>query len=314
MASTSRVGSRPGLPRPSPRFAPWPTPCRRERRSSACVDGITSGVRLCAARPRAGRWTTSTSSSIPIRRCRRRSTTARLTTGGPSSPSPTSLAASGLSESLGVMLLADCRPAFGDDAVIRSADLVHELTADPERPWAEYNRGDPITQRQLAKLLGTFGLISVNVRPEVGPPGKGYRRVDFEEAWKRYCPSQIAWRADSDISIRPSVPRPVESAQVSDFADAPRDGSKNGNLSNNHAGWDAGTLNEPQNGERNRSATSDPGDIPECLRRYPCDHCGGAVGITRNYDWPGLPGGVWLHSQCEAPWFDSQSRAAGRAS
>jgi putative DNA primase/helicase len=106
-------------------------------------------------------------------------------------------------ESLGVMLLADCRPAFGDDAVIRSADLVHELTADPERPWAEYNRGDPITQRQLAKLLGTFGIISVNVRPEVGPQGKGYRRVDFEEAWEAYCPGQIASRTDCDISIRP---------------------------------------------------------------------------------------------------------------
>jgi len=24
----------------------------------------------------------------------------------------------------------------------------------------------------------------------------------------------------------------------------------------------------------------------------------------RNYHWPGRPDGVWLHSQCEAPWFD----------
>jgi hypothetical protein len=30
-----------------------------------------------------------------------------------------------------------------------------QQTADPEGPWAEYNRGDPITQRQLAKLLGS---------------------------------------------------------------------------------------------------------------------------------------------------------------
>src|SRR5262249_20200474 len=43
-------------------------------------------------------------------------------------------------ETLGVMLLADCRPAFGENAVIRSHDLVTKLAADPERSWAEYNR------------------------------------------------------------------------------------------------------------------------------------------------------------------------------
>src|SRR5262249_20983222 len=55
-------------------------------------------------------------------------------------------------EGMGVTLLADCRPAFGDNAVIRSVDLVTKLIGDPERPWAEYNRGKPITQRQLARL------------------------------------------------------------------------------------------------------------------------------------------------------------------
>src|SRR5262249_28554200 len=214
---------------------------------------------------------------------------------------------------MGVMLLADCRLAFGEDDVIRSIDLVARLIADPERPWAEYNRGKPITQRQVAKLLGTFGIISVNVRPHAGPQGKGYHRVDFEEAWERYCPGQSP-RTDSDAFIRPSVPRPLESAQANGFAsvpEAPWDGSKNGNLSNNHAGWDAGTDSGHGNGARNGSATTetpsgDPGDIPECLRRHLCDHCGGAVGAIRNYEWPGRPDGVWLHAQCEAPWFDSE--------
>src|SRR5262249_50299185 len=119
---------------------------------------------------------------------------------------------------MGVMLLADCRLAFGEDDVIRSIDLVARLIADPERPWAEYNRGKPITQRQVAKLLGTFGIISVNVRPKVGPQGKGFRRIDFEEAWASYCPDQTSSRTDSDISIRPTVPRPLDSAQVDGFA------------------------------------------------------------------------------------------------
>jgi Protein of unknown function (DUF3631) len=177
-------------------------------------------------------------------------------------------------EAMGVMLLADCHLAFGDDDVIRSVDLVTRLSADPERPWAEYNHGKPITPRQIARLLGAFGIISVNVRPEVGPQGKGYRRLDFEEPWAAYCPGQIASRTDSDISIRPTVPRPVGSTQVGNFAsvpDAPWDGSKNSNLSNNHAGWDGGTDRKPESGARSGSATTktpsgDPGDI---LRRSP---------------------------------------------
>ena len=54
-------------------------------------------------------------------------------------------------------------------------------------------------------------------------------------------------------------------------------------------------------------------DVPESLRRHPCDHCGGGDGITRNYNAPGDPDGVWLHEQCEAPWFDAESRSARRA-
>src|SRR5215831_3609497 len=118
---------------------------------------------------------------------------------------------------MGVTLLADCRPAFGDNAVMRSVDLVTKLVADPERPWAEYNRGKPITQRQVAKLLGAFGIISNTIHPAGLPQGKGYRRVDFEEAWERYCPGHITSRTDSDISIRTNVQAPVESAQVNDF-------------------------------------------------------------------------------------------------
>jgi putative DNA primase/helicase len=226
-------------------------------------------------------------------------------------------------ESLGVMLLADCRPAFGDDAVIRSVDLVTRLSADPERPWAEYNRGDkPITQRQIARLLAAFGIISVTVHPDGLSHGRGYRRVDFEEAWTVYCPGQNLARTDSDVSKCASVQRPVESTQVRDFAsvqDARAHGSKNANLSHSHAGLHACTDKKPKSAARSdltttKTPSGDPGDIPDCLRRYPCDHCGGAVGTTRNYDWPGRPGGVWLHSQCEAPWFDSENRAAGRAS
>jgi putative DNA primase/helicase len=87
---------------------------------------------------------------------------------------------------IGVELLRDIRSALGDDDVIRSSDLVAKLTADPERPWAEWRHGRPLTQKQLAGLLAPFHIISLTVHPPGLPDGKGYRRIDFEEAWAAY--------------------------------------------------------------------------------------------------------------------------------
>jgi putative DNA primase/helicase len=93
---------------------------------------------------------------------------------------------------IGVELLRDIRSAFGPDDVIRSSDLVAKLTADPERPWAEWKHGGPLTQKQLAGLLAPFHIISLTVHPPGLPDGKGYRRIDFEEAWAAYCPGQAS--------------------------------------------------------------------------------------------------------------------------
>src|SRR5262249_60886432 len=90
-----------------------------------------------------------------------------------------------------------------------------------------------------------------------------------------YCPGQLASDADSDVSIRPSVQRPMESAQLDNFAsvhEASVDGSKNANLSYSHAGLDAWTGRKPESGGEGDSATTeplpyDPGPIPDCLRR-----------------------------------------------
>jgi putative DNA primase/helicase len=234
--------------------------------------------------------------------------------------------------SANVELLADIRKAFGDHAVIRSADLVAALVAEVERPWAEYNRGKPISQRQVAKLLGAFGIISNTVHPPGLPQGKGYRRADFEETWEAYCPGQIASHTDFDVSIRTNVQVPVESAQVSDFASV-REGSacglKNGKLSYRHADLYGCTDRKLKSGGEDDSATgnaplstvdgrSDYPDLPEFLRRPPnsgngfapprCDHCGRPATSGQRWNWPGRPDGVVLHSSCEGPWFDTQSR------
>jgi putative DNA primase/helicase len=99
---------------------------------------------------------------------------------------------------LNVTLLKAVRAAFGDDAEMRSVDLVAALVADPEAPWGEYNRGKPITQRQLAKLLGQFGVISVTVHPPGLSHGKGYKRAELEPLWESYSPSTPGQHTPSD--------------------------------------------------------------------------------------------------------------------
>ena len=91
--------------------------------------------------------------------------------------------------SLGVELLHDARAFFEAnperDAVF-TKELIDWLVAAPERPWGAYGRAmKPITDRQIAKLLGAYRIISGTVRVGAAT-NKGYRREHFEEAWKRY--------------------------------------------------------------------------------------------------------------------------------
>jgi putative DNA primase/helicase len=172
-----------------------------------------------------------------------------------------------------VELLRDIRAVFGDDDAVRSADLVAKLIADPERPWAEWKHGRPLTQKQLGGLLRPFGIVSETVSIPGFNDAKGYRRTHFEEIWAVYCPGQNAVQADFPLSKRRSVGMPMKSAQVRDFrsvAKPPGDESKNGKLSNSHAGFDASTDRKAQNSGQAHSdheiASPDDGlDIPDFL-------------------------------------------------
>jgi hypothetical protein len=93
----------------------------------------------------------------------------------------------------GVELLRDMRTAFAanGDADLLTKEIVACLIEDEERPWATYGRGDkPITDRQIARLLGLFKIISTTIDRSNGAQAKGYRRADFEDAWAAYCPDQ----------------------------------------------------------------------------------------------------------------------------
>jgi hypothetical protein len=213
----------------------------------------------------------------------------------------TALALSGESkeddEDVRVGLLKDIREAFGDADLVRSDNLVAKLTADPERPWADWKRGRPLTQKQLGGLLKPFGIISVNVRLPGFGQGKGYRRADFEEAWAAYCPGQNTHSAriqTFEASIRPRADEMGTSSNFRPVPDAPWDGSKNSNLSNNHAGWDGGTDQKPLDGGEQGfdQASKGGGTSPVCAVCKEPEPPPNQVAID------GLD--IWLHPGCEA--------------
>lgn len=89
--------------------------------------------------------------------------------------------------STGAELLADIREVFREKNVDRlsSKDLLAALTGDEEKSWHTYNRGQPMTPKQLAKRLRGYEILSGTVRTWSGTP-KGYKLEQFSEAFARY--------------------------------------------------------------------------------------------------------------------------------
>jgi putative DNA primase/helicase len=95
------------------------------------------------------------------------------------------------STSAGNQLLADIQQVFAGNhgKKISSAELITALTQDEEKSWAAYNRGKPITPRQLAKLLAGYAIKSETVRLGNSNTPKGYEFTQFEDAFARYLPA-----------------------------------------------------------------------------------------------------------------------------
>ncbi|OIJ96713.1 hypothetical protein BIV25_17305 [Streptomyces sp. MUSC 14] len=91
----------------------------------------------------------------------------------------------------GARILADIRRVFVAQREVDSLstdELLHHLRQDAESPWAEWGRNG-LTARDLAKMLGQFGIKPGNVRLADGTQRKGYMRNKFLDAWRRYCPT-----------------------------------------------------------------------------------------------------------------------------
>ena len=163
-------------------------------------------------------------------------------------------------DAMGIELLKDIKAAFGDTEAMRSVDLVAKLAADPERPWAEWKHGKPLTQNQLARLLKSFCIVSETVHIPGLSDAKGYQRTHFEEPWNVYCPGQntpSAQSGTSEASKRPNADGPSTTRDFQSVQEVSLDASKNGNLSHSHADLDVRTDRKAGNGARSALATTE---------------------------------------------------------
>ena len=135
------------------------------------------------------------------------------------------------------VLLADCRGAFGDAAALPTEELLNRLRHDPEAPWGEYGPAG-LTARRLGILLAEYGIRSANIRFPDGTQRKGFSRLDFADAWSRYCP----------VPSHPSQPHPPSSERdglpLWDGSTRPTDPTRPGPTSGNDGGTD-GTGHRP---------------------------------------------------------------------
>ena len=112
--------------------------------------------------------------------------------------------------SVSAELLTDIRDIFekrGSDR-IPTADLLSALSAEDERPWATYNKGHPLSARNLAKLLGEYGISprSIWVGPHASP--KGYNLDQFTDAFARYLSAKAP---DDTVLPPPTAPHVLKS-------------------------------------------------------------------------------------------------------
>jgi hypothetical protein len=106
-------------------------------------------------------------------------------------------------QSPGVRLLADLRDFKAvrqqdgqpvDDRWLTS-EVLEYLASIEDAPWSEWNRGKPMTARQLANLLRPFG-----IRPAHWRDCRGYAVAEFEDAWRRYLPPVAPSAEESQAS------------------------------------------------------------------------------------------------------------------
>lgn len=90
--------------------------------------------------------------------------------------------------SVNVELLADIKTVFESLGVehLPTENLIDGLCENQERPWATWNKGDPISPRQLSKKLSGFEISPKVIRLSENKTLRGYELRQFNDAFSRY--------------------------------------------------------------------------------------------------------------------------------
>src|SRR5262245_42525197 len=195
--------------------------------------------------------------------------------------------------SAGVELLRDIKTMFDRSSLdyLTSKAIVADLTADPEKRWAEWSRGRPITEKGLAGLLREYRIVSKAVGPK-DQRAKGYQKTDFADAWERYLAPKEEILPSDPNTFRSSRPAPCN-----DYAFGEKSAVQQGRtgrekiegFSSGINALDGWTAEKPEIAPApdsspdfadlelvNAGPADDYPDIPEHLRR--CWHCNGGNG------------------------------------
>ena len=189
--------------------------------------------------------------------------------------------------------------------------LIDALCSDKERPWATWNKNEkPITDRQIARLLSEFQIISETVHPnETGEvkDAKGYKRARFDDAFDRYLTPA------NEPSRQTGGPQASERTNAdgmgtsSDFFVRPEtdpDGHEKCEKPANDGALYVRTDKTPQSPHAHNDGNGAAfEDIPAFLDRRGeiCAQCGEPGGTVWNYD--NIK--VRLHERCEDGWVDA---------
>jgi len=153
-----------------------------------------------------------------------------------------------------VDLLGEFRKVFESQDRITSAGIVKRLTDDPDGRWIEWRHGEPITQRQVARLLAPLGIRPRTIRIGNETP-KGYLAEWFKDAFLRYPiqkphsdpqqPQQDNDSADLDLKNDPTQDSPVadrktglSACKVNDVADVADEKGVSGGNGHDSQGFD----------------------------------------------------------------------------
>jgi len=122
----------------------------------------------------------------------------------------------------GEALLGDVRAVFEARKADRlsTKTLLDDLTRMEGRPWAEANRGRPLSSNGLAKLLRGFDVSPGSIRMQDGSNStpKGYMRAAFEDPWTRYLPPTASATAATspDLHANPNGSETPRAHRVAD--------------------------------------------------------------------------------------------------